>query len=444
MTKKKPQEPKGEKRSSISYFAFLMLILVVLLSLKKLNSDKPSAEKPSLPSADLSEIDSMVVKAIQLAEQRVTKSPSSAKYWGELGITYWVNELKEPGRICIQNAQKLEPKNGKWIYLKGLTYLPENIESAIPLIEEAADLLDSQNYAPRLRLANILSEDGRVDEAEPHYKKILQNHSSNPMAELGLGRIAMANGDSTNAIQHFKNCKDHEFTKKAAHNALASLYLRTDQPTLATQAQNIANSIREDLNWPDAFIEEASRFKLGLTAWLDSAGKLVRRGQYASALPIIDKIITHYPNTGQAYIYLAKIRLAERKFPEAETALLNALKYDYDSVEARVQLGVTLMWQKRFDESIIRLKEAIDRSPDLAEAHYNLGLSLASKNDFKGAAQAFSDAIRLKPSLPDSYIGLATMLIRTNQRNEAEQILQKALKIAPKHPRVLAMLEQLK
>lgn len=102
------------------------------------------------------------------------------------------------------------------------------------------------------------------------------------------------------------------------------------------------------------------------------------------------------------------------------------------------------MWQKRFDESIIRLKEAIDRSPDLAEAHYNLGLSLASNNDFKGAAQAFSDAIRLKPSLPDSYIGLATMLIRTNQRNEAEQILQKALKIAPKHPRVLAMLEQLK
>ena len=443
MTKNKQHEGTQKKRSSISYFAFLILVVVVLIALKQLDRDKPIPSKPTLPVADLGGIDSMIVSAIRTAEKRVNASPKSAQTWGELGITYWVNELDESGRECLIKAQELQPKDGKWIYFHGLTFLPENIEAATPLIEKAADLLDTETYAPRLRLANILSEDGHIDQANQHYIKTLEHHPDNLMAQLGLGRIAMANGKTTEAIEFFMKCKNHPFTKKAANNALAALYLRANQTDLANAAQNVADSSAEDTPWPDPYIEEASTFKLGLTAWLDSAGKLVRRGQYTSALPIIINIIKIYPNTGQAYIYLAKIRLSEHKYVEAEKALLNALKYEPGSVEARVQLGVALMWQKRFSESIIQLKEAIAQSPDVAEAHYNLGLSLASNNELQAAANAFTDAIRLKPGLPDSYIGLATIFQRADQKQEALLTLEKALKIAPNHPRILAMIEQL-
>ena len=102
------------------------------------------------------------------------------------------------------------------------------------------------------------------------------------------------------------------------------------------------------------------------------------------------------------------------------------------------------MWQKRFSESIDILKTAIEKSPDLAEAHYNLGLSLASNNEPQAAMEAFSNTIRLKPGLPDSYIGLATMLAQANQKQEAIQTLEQARKISPNHPRILAMLDQLK
>jgi tetratricopeptide (TPR) repeat protein len=444
MSKKKQTETKQKKSTSLSYFVFLLLMLVILLSLKKLNTDSTPPQKSSLPSVDLNDVDPMIVQAIKNAEQRVNSSPTSAQKWGELGVTYWVNELSQPGRECFKKAQELDPNEGKWLYFNGLTYLPGKIESAIPLIAGAADLLDSQTYAPRLRLANILSEDGQTDQAEPHFKKILEYRPDNPMSQLGLGRVAMANGNGSEAIRYFELCKDHPFTKKAANNALATLYLRVDKADLAAAAQTTAEAITEDSKWTDKFIEEASQFKLGLTAWLESAGKLVQRGQYSSALPIIDKIITHYPETGQAYIYLAKIRLAERKYTEAETALKSALKYDQDSVEARVQLGVALMWQKRFSESIDILKTAIEKSPDLAEAHYNLGLSLASNNEPQAAMEAFSNTIRLKPGLPDSYIGLATMLAQANQKQEAIQTLEQARKISPNHPRILAMLDQLK
>ncbi len=444
MTKKQKNIDINKKRTSLPYFAFVIVFLVVLVSLKLLDRENRAPAQPTLPKADLTGVDNMIVNAIRAAEKRVIAAPLSAQSWGELGIIYWVNEMDQPGRECLKKAEELEPKEGKWIYFQGLTFLPEDINNAIPLIEKAADLLDKESYAPRLRLANILSEDGQMNEAKPHYIKTKNYHADLPMADFGLGRIAMANGELTEAIQHFNQCKDHAYTKKAANSALATLYLRNDQKELADAAQNTADSIADDAKWPDPFIDEASKYKLGLTAWLDSAGKLVRRGQYTSAQPIIENIIKNYPETGQAYIYLAKIHLSEHKYTEAEKALLNAIKFEPSSVEARVQLGVALMWQKRFSESIVQLKEAIDQSPDLAEAHYNLGLSLASNNQLQAAADAFTNAIRLKPGLPDSYIGLATIFLQAGQKQEALLTLEKALKIAPNHPRVKSMLGQLR
>lgn len=442
-TAKKSDKSNQEKRSSLPYIAFLILLFVALISLKTLTKDKTSNQSPTPPAPDLSEVDSMVIKAIKVAEQRVKGTPSNARFWGELGITYWANELDEPGRKCIQKAQELDPGNGKWIYYRALTFLPENAVTAIPLVEKAADILDEQSYAPRLRLANILSEESLLDRAKPHYEKILQSYPDNPMAKLGLGRLAMAKGNTEEAIKHFEECKDHENTKKTANSALATLYLRADKPVLADTAQQAAEAIEGDVQWQDPYLREASRFKFGLTAWLDSAGKLVRRGQYTSALPIIDKIITNYPDEGKAYIYLAKIKLAAHQYKEAEQALVSALSYEPDSVEARVQLGVALMWQKRFKESITTLNKAIEQSPNLAEAHYNLGLSLASDNNLQKAADAFSTAIKLKPALPDSYIGLATVFLRAGQQREAKATLEKALNIAPRHPRITSMLKQL-
>ena len=134
----------------------MILLFVALISLKNLTKDKTSNQSPTLPAPDLSEVDSMVIKAIKVAEQRVKGTPSNARFWGELGITYWANELDEPGRKCIQKAQELDPGNGKWIYYRALTFLPENAVTAIPLVEKAADILDEQSYAPRLRLAFLI------------------------------------------------------------------------------------------------------------------------------------------------------------------------------------------------------------------------------------------------------------------------------------------------
>jgi len=394
------------------------------------------------PLVELKDVDPLIVSTIKAAENRLHSDPHSATAWGDLGITYWVNGFSEPGAYCLTQARTLEPKVGKWVYYDGLTYLPDDKESAITRIKEAADMLDSDSFAPRLRLANILSEDGRILEAEPYYRQVLEKRADNPMAQLGLGHAANANGQPEEAIQYYERCADHAYTRKAAHTALASLYLRTNQPEKANASQKIVESIEMDEEWEDPYLTQVKPYRVGKTAWLDSVSNLVRRGRFKDALPLVKKIIQYYPDTTKAHIFLGNIYLSDKKYQEAEASMREALKYDPEAVEALVQLGVSLFWQKRFDESIAMLKSALINSPELAEAQYNLGLGLASTSKTSEAKEAFAKAIRSKPGLVDAYVGLATLFLQDRQIEEAYKTLIKAREVSPNHPRVVSLLQQ--
>ena len=54
-----------------------------------------------------------------------------------------------------------EPKQGRWLYYEGLSFLPDRIPEAVERIRIAADMLEKQHFASSATLlANILAEDG--------------------------------------------------------------------------------------------------------------------------------------------------------------------------------------------------------------------------------------------------------------------------------------------
>ena len=199
-----------------------------------------------LPRVDLSEIDPMIINQIQQAEGKIKQDPSSASAWAVLGITYWVNEMKEPGGRCLAHAFLLEPKQGRWLYYEGLSFLPDRIPEAVERIRIAADMLEKQHFAPRLRLANILAEDGQMEAAKPHYQYVLERYPGNPMALLGLGRVSQASGNEDQAVTYFEHCTQARETRKAAHPALANLYLRQGSIEASENAQQLADAIEMD------------------------------------------------------------------------------------------------------------------------------------------------------------------------------------------------------
>ncbi len=394
-----------------------------------------------LPRVDLSEIDPMIINQIQQAEGKIKQDPSSASAWAVLGITYWVNEMKEPGGRCLAHAFLLEPKQGRWLYYEGLSFLPDRIPEAVERIRIAADMLEKQHFAPRLRLANILAEDGQMEAAKPHYQHVLERYPGNPMALLGLGRVSQASGNEDQAVAYFEQCTQARETRKAAHTALANLYLRQGSIEASENAQQLADAIEMDDEWEDPFLSLVKPYRLGQTAWMDSAGSLMRRGQLQQARPLVEKIIQTYPDISKAHIYMGKILLAEKNHSDAEAALRKAFKLDPQSVEAMVQLGVSLLWQNKHAEAIDFFNQAIEKSPDLAEAYYNLALSHSSLGQIEPAKTAFAHTLRLNPGIAEAYVGLATMFIQNKELSNALKTVRKGLEVAPNHPQLLSLLQ---
>jgi len=90
---------------------------------------------------------------------------------------------------------------------------------------------------------------------------------------------------------------------------------------------------------------------------------------------------------------------ASEKFPEAEEALLQALKLQDSFPQARMNLGTLYLEMKRFDEAVVALTAAVEhpeyRQP--ARARHNLGWAYYSKGEFAEARNQYHEVLRRFP-----------------------------------------------
>jgi tetratricopeptide (TPR) repeat protein len=397
----------------------------------------------AVPKPDLAGLEPIIVQAIEKAQSKVRRSPNSDLAWGELGKTYWVYDLNEAAKKCLAQASALRPKEGRWAYFHSLAFLPEDPAGCIPVLKTAVKLLGESRIKPRLRLAQLLSGQGKFEQAETHFNTILTQDPGNAPATLGLGKTANAAGRIDEAKSLLISCSTNQLTSKAANELLAGIYLREGNTAASEKAKKIADRIESDKEWEDPFVVEASSLRTGRAAWLDHAEHLIRAKKFNEASPIIDLLLQHYPNEPKAHLHKGRIELVKRNLPDAETAFRLALQYDPTDVEAKVQLGVALFYQQLFKEAEVVLQEAVTLSPNLAEAHFNLGLSQTSQGKTEAAIESFQSAIRFKPNLADSYIGLGTALATKGDIDGAVKSIKQALELKPGDPRATSLLTQI-
>lgn len=416
-----------------SLIALGIVILAVSLNYKKW------LPVPDPPEISLTDLDPAIVKVVQQSFGAVVRNPRSGKAWGGLGMTYMVYEYREKAIECFDQAERLNPNEPRWPYFNGILHYPEEADLCLDKMERAVKLFKENSIAPRLRLAAIYAELGRFEEAERHYDQVLRKDPENAIALLGKGKIASANGRLEESVQYLEQSAKSQYAAKQSYTLLSTVYLRLGEGAASRTAQEKAQQLPNDADWPDPFVAEASKFNTGRRAWTDHAEKLVRNNQFQQALPIIQRILKDYPDADDAWQLLGKVRLSEKNYAEAEEAFRNAARYAPRSVESRVQLGVALLYQNRPAEAIQSLQTALEIKPDLAEAYYNLGLSYGMTRDFEDSVKAFRNAIRYKPELIDAYLGAANVYLYQRNTNDARLLLNEAEKINSEDPRLKKM-----
>jgi tetratricopeptide (TPR) repeat protein len=357
---------------------------------------RPRTSPTEPPGPDLAEVDPEVAEAITAAREAVLQHRASAYNWGRLGMVLRAHDFGGDANRCFQEAERLDPREPRWPYLQGLSLVLTDPASGIPCLERAAERSGNVS-APRLRLAEVLLGQGRLDEAREHIERVQRREPNNRRVLLGLGRLAILREQWRIALHDLEPCTEDEHAGKMAHTLRAEAYARLGEPEKARAEERQAAQAPEDQLWPDPFVEEVLQLRCGLRFRLDRAAALFRSERYSEAVRLLEETVSRYPRSTGARLQLADTWRTLGQPERAEQTLLAAVQLDADSAEAWFRLGCIQALRKQPGEAADSFRRAIRLKPDHALAHFNLGQCLKQQGDPSGAAEEFRSALRCRP-----------------------------------------------
>ena len=385
-------------------------------------------------------IDPAIITAIAEARASVLRAPRSGPAWGRLGMVLSIHDILPEADLCFAQAERLDPHEPRWPYLRGLARSGDDPGAALPSLQRAA-VLCGDLPAPHLRLAELLIERGRLDEAEAQIKPVVQRDPHNARALLGLARLASARGQTREGLEYLKQSIQYATDVRASYALLATLEQRSGNQTAAEEAFRRAAQLPEGYVWPDPFLVEINQVRTGLAAMTDNAETWLKQGHVKQAVALMQQAVAQYPERASAWLVQGKALVLAGDASSAERALRQAIQLEPDSVAARTELGSALFAQAKYPEAEASYREALRINPKLAEAWFNLGLCLMNQRDSARSLEAFQNATRFKPDLTYAYIRRGQALGRLKRVPEAIEQMQHALQLSPTNQEAREMLD---
>ena len=388
-------------------------------------------------------VDRVVAALIDKTVAEVRASPRSGATWGKLGMVLQNYDFKAEARYSFSQAERFDPSQPRWPYFQGAMLAALDSQQAIAQLQRAVELCGDQADVPRLRLAQLLAEQGGLNEAERQFKALLRTRPDHALALLGLARVSHGRGQSEESTAYLRRCLTDRHTARSAYTLLAAIQQRLGNVAAAQTANRIAATLPPDETWPDSYALEASRYYVGRQALRDQAEQLLKEGRREEAQPLISRLVNEYPDTAEGWLLLGRLGVEQKECVAAERALRRGLVIDPTAVNGYTQLGVALLCQERYAEAAAVLGTAVQYKPDFGEAHFNLGYALARQGQGGAAIQSFREAIRCNPGFVDAYITLADLLNQAGQKEEAVACLRRAQDLNPSDDRARFLLKRM-
>lgn len=349
------------------------------------------------PEPDLAEVDPEVAEAVTVAQEKVRQQPNQSALWGRLGMVLLAHDFHEEAQRSFAEAERLDPADGRWPYLRGLSLSLTDPDAGISCLRRAAEHCGDEPLAPRLRLAETLLNQGRLEEGERHLEQARKSDPHNPRVQLGLGRLAVLRGQWDAALEHLDSCTSDVHARRLAHTLRAEAWTRLAQPDKAREEQAQAAKAPEDQLWLDPFMEDVLRLRRGLSIRLQRANDLFAHQRYQQAVELLEETVECYPHATAARLLLGDVCRLWGRGELAEQTFAEAVRIDPESADAWFRLGCMQAVRGRPREGADSFRRTIAFKPDHADAHFNLGHCLKALGDTAGAMNAFRAALRCRP-----------------------------------------------
>jgi tetratricopeptide (TPR) repeat protein len=397
---------------------------------------------PEPPATVLTDADPRISRALNEARAAVRRSPRSAQAWGELGMTFAANDCAQDACTCFAQAERLDPKDPRWPYLRGLQLASRDLNAAVGEYERGAALAPATVPGPRLRLGEALLTLGRTEDAEVQFREIITQDSGNANALLDLARVAQLRGDGAKALAYLDNAVGNPHVRKAALVLRAQISQSLGRGAEALRALQEAGQAPDDEPWPDLYRAELEQHRTGMQAAVARAVHLRDAGQVDQALALLRDTVEAYPDAAYAWTTLGRTHVGLGDYPRAEAAFRRAVQAAPDLGEARFYLGVAAFAQGKYGPAAECFRMAGELEPQHPLARYNLGQALLRQGDRAGAIDAFRAALRYRPELAEAHRALGALLAEAGGREEALAQLRQAVDLDPADAEAKRLLEQ--
>jgi tetratricopeptide (TPR) repeat protein len=397
---------------------------------------------PQPPAVDTAGREPEIAAAVEAARAKVRQQPRSGTAWGRLGLVLLAHDYEAEARVCLAEAQRLDPKDPRWTYLNGRLVEAADPEAALPLLRRAANVAGGES-APRLHLAETLLGLGHIDEAAAEFRRVLDDQPDNPRAHLGLGRVAYQQGDLDASLDHLCRAATAVPKLRATHALLAEIHQRRgDRPAEERELALLADSADDE--WPDPYVAEMQAAQVGSDARVYRARQLLREGKRPEAVALLQKAVQTCPDAFRSQLMLGGLLLEQGDVAEAEPHLLAAWQVRQDSLEALGQMGLLRQRQENYREAADWYERVIELQPGHALAYFNLANCQEQLGDRSRAMESLRTALRCKPDFAWAHRVLGRLLAEAGEDAEAAEHLEDALRLDPRDAEAKALLERVR
>lgn len=231
--------------------------------------------------------------------------------------------------------------------------------------------------ASKLQSALLLHQQGKLGQAEAHYKEIL--------------RLQPANFDALFLL------------------ATAAAQQQRYEEALGLFDRALKNNPRH----PEA---------------LNNRGNVLKElKRYEEALASYDKSLSVRPGDAETYANRGVVLLELTRYDEALSIFDRALYIRNNHAEAWNNRGVALQELKRYDEALLSIEKALALRKEYAEAWNNRGNILFRQERFEEAAASYDKAIVYKPEYLKAYLSLGDTLAKMRHFEKALQCYEKII-----------------
>jgi tetratricopeptide (TPR) repeat protein len=269
--------------------------------------------------------------------------------------------------------------------------------AAISLLQQATHQKPNE-YRPAFSLAEALFATNQFKEAEAAYTTAIALNSASAPAVLGLGRSLARQGRLSQAEPHYRKAAILDITYHDALIELASLYEDTQHP-----AEAIA-LYREFPGNPGA--EE----RMGAL--------LLETGNGAEAITALEAAVAQSPTPANQLV-LAQAYVHEKQTAKAEPLVANAVQSAPEDVSVRLFYARLLRDQRKFPEAAAQFLAAAQRKPDSVEAWNELAGVYLMSDQFPQALAAFDRVRALGGETTANFFFRAMAFDRLHQAKDA-------------------------